>query len=324
MPVAKRFNIHIQNQDVLMDVGYFQRLLTDRIVHTVKEMSWQSSGAKFYQVHVSDGVLLARKSLGYYGKEGFLTEMRITKHLNEINVTPKLYYFFVDDMVSVSEYVDDVGILTFLETNQKNIAELIVELARSFHKTNALKIAKPCNMLEEMKKEINKISFSLFDDEILDIFEYVKGASWKNDVLTLSHNDFHPQNILYDGERLRLIDWEMAGLAHPFYDIAFMSNYLFYDRYDAYEFLSLYTGKNLTTVDKTTFDNFRRIAYGLLASMNFQACAQKNQSYKLLIDPPVKRTYRNVRDLWSRAIKENDGALHYQLGLMFIRECSKY
>jgi aminoglycoside phosphotransferase (APT) family kinase protein len=38
--------------------------------------------------------------------------------------------------------------------------------------------------------------------------------------LVLSHNDVNPTNLIHDGERLMLIDWEFAGPDDAFYDLA--------------------------------------------------------------------------------------------------------
>ena len=36
----------------------------------------------------------------------------------------------------------------------------------------------------------------------------------------LSHNDVHPKNLVHDGARLYLMDWDAAGPNDPFYDLA--------------------------------------------------------------------------------------------------------
>jgi hypothetical protein len=38
--------------------------------------------------------------------------------------------------------------------------------------------------------------------------------------LVTSHNDMNPSNLAFDGERLLLLDWDMAGPNDPFYDLA--------------------------------------------------------------------------------------------------------
>jgi hypothetical protein len=39
----------------------------------------------------------------------------------------------------------------------------------------------------------------------------------------LSHNDVNPSNLLYDGARILLVDWETAGPNDPLYDLATIS-----------------------------------------------------------------------------------------------------
>lgn len=42
----------------------------------------------------------------------------------------------------------------------------------------------------------------------------------------LSHNDPNPSNLLYDGARLLLLDWDTAGPNDPFYDLAAVAVFL--------------------------------------------------------------------------------------------------
>lgn len=48
---------------------------------------------------------------------------------------------------------------------------------------------------------------------------------WDESLLVSSHNDPHPGNILFDGERLWLIDWETAYRNDPAVDLAIMTMY---------------------------------------------------------------------------------------------------
>lgn len=44
--------------------------------------------------------------------------------------------------------------------------------------------------------------------------------------LVSSHNDLNPRNILYDGRRLWLVDWESSFLADRYVDLATLANFL--------------------------------------------------------------------------------------------------
>ncbi|SKA03583.1 Phosphotransferase enzyme family protein [Enhydrobacter aerosaccus] len=71
----------------------------------------------------------------------------------------------------------------------------------------------------------------LFADGLLDAhregFERIRAAyPWNDAALVSSHNDSHPGNILFDGQRLWLIDWETAYRNDPLVDIAIMTMYV--------------------------------------------------------------------------------------------------
>ena len=59
-----------------------------------------------------------------------------------------------------------------------------------------------------------------------DGFERLREAyPWDESTLVSSHNDPHPGNILFDGKRLWLIDWETAYRNDPAVDLAIMTMY---------------------------------------------------------------------------------------------------
>lgn len=58
-------------------------------------------------------------------------------------------------------------------------------------------------------------------------FRRLAGAySWDRGATVSSHNDLNPGNILFDGDRLWLVDWELAFRNDPLIDVANLTNYL--------------------------------------------------------------------------------------------------
>jgi hypothetical protein len=71
----------------------------------------------------------------------------------------------------------------------------------------------------------------LFAPSLLDRhqegFERIRQAyPWDDGALVSSHNDPHPGNILFDGKRLWLIDWETAYRNDPLVDVAVFTLFL--------------------------------------------------------------------------------------------------
>jgi aminoglycoside phosphotransferase (APT) family kinase protein len=69
---------------------------------------------------------------------------------------------------------------------------------------------------------------SLFSPGLLDphvrAFERIRQIyPWSESAPVSSHNDLNPGNILYDGERLWIIDWELAFRNDPFVDVAIVA-----------------------------------------------------------------------------------------------------
>ena len=60
---------------------------------------------------------------------------------------------------------------------------------------------------------------------------------------TLCHNDMLPANVLDDGRRVWIVDWEYAGMGHPLFDVAGFSANCGYSEEQDVEFLESYRGE---------------------------------------------------------------------------------
>jgi len=63
----------------------------------------------------------------------------------------------------------------------------------------------------------------------------------ENSAATLCHNDVHHLNVIDDGSRLRLIDWEYAGVGQRLFDLASVCVYHHYDKVQREQLLGAYT-----------------------------------------------------------------------------------
>jgi aminoglycoside phosphotransferase (APT) family kinase protein len=75
----------------------------------------------------------------------------------------------------------------------------------------------------------------------------------------VSHNDVNPGNVLWDGTRSWLVDWEVAGLGHPYYDLAAFVTFLGVDTERGHELLALQEQASLDDRERETFAALRRL-----------------------------------------------------------------
>jgi aminoglycoside phosphotransferase (APT) family kinase protein len=76
----------------------------------------------------------------------------------------------------------------------------------------------------------------------------------------VSHNDLNPGNVVWDGERAWLVDWEVAGLGHPFYDLAALAMFLQLDGAVALGLLAAQEQRPIDSEERATFAALRRLA----------------------------------------------------------------
>ncbi len=93
--------------------------------------------------------------------------------------------------------------------------------------------------------------------------------------LTLVHGECHLANFLYDGNELYLIDWECAGLGHPFYDVACNANMRGKTSDEGIRMLQLYLQQTPSKEQVKQFQEFRRIHFGFLVGITLLFCAQE-------------------------------------------------
>jgi len=84
----------------------------------------------------------------------------------------------------------------------------------------------------------------------------------------VSHNDVNPGNLLWDGTRVWLIDWEAAGLAHPYYDLATLALFLRVEDDVALQLVARHDGAAPDARSLASFRALQRLA-GVLCGLTF-------------------------------------------------------
>lgn len=92
--------------------------------------------------------------------------------------------------------------------------------------------------------------------------------------LVLSHNDVNPTNLVYDGEKLLLLDWDAAGPNDPFYDLAAISVFLRMDEETCLKLLTAHDGEPVSRLPARFAYDRRLVA--VLCGVVFLRLAHRN------------------------------------------------
>lgn len=165
--------------------------------------------------------------------------MNIEQRSNQIyhelmpDCAPEVYFYDSENYIYVREALPEdwrmwkedllAGILSF-PTAKKVIVTL-------------LKVHNECSKRKDIAKEFdnNEIFYNL---RISPYFEFTLGKypqlkpfadplikMLMNEKITLIHGDFSPKNILTDGNKVSIVDYEVAHYGHPSFDLAFFSTH---------------------------------------------------------------------------------------------------
>ncbi len=135
-------------------------------------------------------------------------------------------------------------------------------------------------------------------EEIASRIERARGAQ----PLKPCHNDLLNANFIDDGERIRIVDWEYAGMGDPFFDLAnFSINHEFGEEEDR-ELLAAYFGEareaDLSALALMRFmSDFREAMWGVVQ----QGISELDFDFRAYADEHFERLERTAADPRFRA-----------------------
>lgn len=202
------------------------------------------------------------------------------KLVAEAGIAPKCFYTDDANGILITEYVQN------RPANSVFSAEQTVT-ALSRHISMLHKIVPPLND--------KKADLTMIFDQTVNWFneqEFLTGATkaqflsgyarireiypWNDEATVLSHNDLNPRNVLCDGERLWVVDWDASSVGDRYVDLSIASN--FFTPSPALEqlFLNTYFDGAPTSVQLARFKIIKPLCR-LVYAMKFLQLALLNQ-----------------------------------------------
>lgn len=198
--------------------------------------------------------------------EGHWTQLvTLQRHAGEHGLAPKILAVDEGERATLSEYVRDVSFRRAVQDPARTGA-LLRQVAQALGRLHGLPV--PAGIAERSNVEHTRACLQRADRH----FELPSFAlrAWRDFLErpattaapVLAHLDLNPTNILYDGERVLFSDWETAGLADGWFDVATVINLLLLDGERERIFVDAYVQqRRLTGFDAAHLAYARRLAY---------------------------------------------------------------
>jgi aminoglycoside phosphotransferase (APT) family kinase protein len=171
----------------------------------------------------------------------------------EAGLAPRVWYASVEDRLSITDFVETVPFPA---------PDAVVEMPRALRALHALpkfparepRLNTTCTFLlntETAREKLiqpfqaaNILSQIEFDELLARYAQLAAAYPHDDSDMVSSHNDlFKPDNILFDGQQVWLVDWEAAFLNDRYADLAVMANLLVTNDAEERIFLQEYFGR---------------------------------------------------------------------------------
>ncbi|MGN6394057.1 MAG: phosphotransferase [Mucilaginibacter sp.] len=208
----------------------------------------------------------------------------------EAAIAPKVWYANAEERIAVTDFIDARPFP--IDEARKVMPELLKRL----HSLPPFPFR--INYLDSMEALIQKFQAAKImplniTDELFRIYNRIKNVYPRHGSdMVACHNDLKPENMLFDGERLWLVDWEAAFLNDRYLDLAVPANFLVKTEQDERQYLENYFNGGVTDYRRARFFLMRQLLH-LFYFVTFILFGKKPEEVDLKKPTPPFFEYHN-------------------------------
>jgi thiamine kinase-like enzyme len=188
-------------------------------------------------------------------------EYACAKAAATIGVGPEVIAYLPEYECLVTRFLDGQS-LTADQTRQPDVLRRMIDGLRRFHNSNSL----PGNFSPFLALHNNYTrardrgaTFPNEVNEALELIATLEKELQSDEPNCPCHNDLLPSNFIDDGQTVKIIDWEFAGMGDRYFDLANLAANCSFDEEQEHQLLNLYFGA-------VTPDSLRRLRLMRLVS----------------------------------------------------------
>ena len=239
------------------------------------------SGARLWRIRVGGIAYLLRVETGRDALRDPHRGYRCMALAAEACLAPRVRYADPDDGVAIMDFIEARS-LTLDPVGTR--AQLVVELAQAVRALHAIEGFPPLvdyleglNGLVDAAGRAGVVPVGAFDP-----WPRLRAVCERLDPQPVSsHNDLNPRNLLHDGRRVWLIDWEAAFRADRYVDLAAIANVFAPDPESEALLLRTYLGREARADERARLWLFRRVSHVFHAAVFIAGVAGQARAERL-------------------------------------------
>ncbi|HYX37507.1 MAG TPA: phosphotransferase [Oligoflexus sp.] len=228
------------------------------------------SGARVYSVSTEAGDFILRLDRAGAERAGLVSHQR---HAAAHGIAPNIIWY--DEIAIISTKVNGMS-LGQAVSNPSSRDAAIVSLVNQIAKLHAIH----CDGLVEV--DLGAKAFKLFAAQsarpgfpnwalpLSDRLTRARDELANDKRFVFSHCDLNPGNMIWDGNKVWLVDWEQANLSHPYLDLATVGMFLSFSDEEALALLAVQEKAVIGEEEWRIFLAVRDLARMSFASIFFQ------------------------------------------------------
>lgn len=179
----------------------------------------------------------------------------------DAGIGPRVWYANAPDGVSITDFIHAVPL------PRETALVLLPELLRKLHSLPQFPSSRIVNYLDGM----DRLARGLLGSGLLPADDLPRVTELYSEVLRAyprdyndtvpSHNDLRPENILFDGERVWLVDWEAAFANDRYLDLSVVANFTLRSDAEEAAYLRAYFGEPVSGYRRARFFLMRQLLH---------------------------------------------------------------
>ena len=253
-----------------------QQAFNTKTVESIMPLAGGLSSALVYKIVVNGKPYVLRIIMQINPLSEPVRQYTCMKLAAQAGIAPHVYYASTEDALSITEYIETVP----FAGNVSSHDALLIELAKTIKRVHSTPLfPKLVNYLDGIDGFIrdfkaSKILPESATAELFSLYSQIQQAypRYDTDVVS-SHNDLNGNNILFDGQKIWIIDWEAAFENDRYVDLANVGNFYISDQAQEEIYLRAYFGDSLDEYKRARFFLMQQVCHMFYAMIMLKFAA---------------------------------------------------